>query len=54
MEEKTIYEAEKCSYVLTKRAGDEFFNICTLNGKLCVHEGGYTCEIYEDWLKEEL
>lgn len=50
---------EKCPYAVVKRAGDESYTLCELtlrpSGRIqgCVLEGGYDCEEYNEWLKEE-
>ena len=43
---------EPCPYAVNKMAGDETFTLCELEGVLCILEGGYTCEIYENELEE--
>lgn len=40
-----------CPEVRHKRAGDETYDICDLNGKACLIEHGlYECEIYYEFL----
>ena len=41
-----------CPEVRHKRAGDEYYDICDLNGKHCLIEHGLKCEYYEEYLKE--
>jgi len=48
----TKYQDKECPEVRHKRAGDETYDICDLNGKRCLIEHGYECEYYNDYLKE--
>uniref|UniRef100_A0A6M3KGB5 Uncharacterized protein n=1 Tax=viral metagenome TaxID=1070528 RepID=A0A6M3KGB5_9ZZZZ len=43
----------ECPEVRRKRAGDESYDICDINGKSCLIEHGlYECAIYDEYLKE--
>ena len=41
-----------CPEVRHKRAEDEYYDICDLNGKHCLIEHGLKCDYYEEYLKE--
>ena len=43
-----------CPYLQIHLAGDESYTWCTLADKWCLLEGGYTCDIYEEWLAEQV
>jgi len=42
----------KCPYAQTKLAGDETYEVCSLNTKLCLLESGLTCDTYEEAMEE--
>jgi len=42
----------KCPYLKETLVGDEISVWCTLADKWCLLEGGYTCDIYEEYLQE--
>ena len=49
----TEYKDADCPEVRHKRAGDESYDICALNGKACLEEHGlYECEYFNNYLKE--
>ena len=51
----SVYQEGECPEVRHKSAGDESYDICDLNGKLCLLEEGFCeCEYFNDYLKEEL
>jgi len=42
-----------CPEIRHKRANDEVYDICNLNGKRCLIEHGlYECDFYDYFLKE--
>ena len=49
----TAYKEGECPEVRHKRAGDEYYDICDLNGKHCLVEHGlYHCDYFEEYLKK--
>ena len=43
----------ECPELIKKRAGDEIYYRCGLNGKTCLKEYGYECEEYESIRAEQ-
>lgn len=49
----TEYVDTECPEVRHKRAGDESYDVCDLNGKACLIEHGlYECDYYNEYLEE--
>ena len=44
----------KCPYLKETLVGDESYTLCTMVDKWCLLEGGLSCDIYEEWLAEQV
>ena len=49
----TAYDERECPEARHKRAGDEVYDICNLNDKICLLVSGDKCEYFEEYLEED-